>query len=76
MKSNGKVLSLWRTEDAPALTDPGMDKLARLLAAYAPHDGSFELRIPGLHASRLSRANTCSALKRQSPGSAPTIASP
>ena len=35
-----------------------MAKLARLLAAYAPHDGSFELRVPGLHASRFSRANT------------------
>jgi AraC-like DNA-binding protein len=33
-------------------------KLARLIAAYAPHDGSFELRIPGLHASRFSRSNT------------------
>jgi len=35
-----------------------MTKLAGLLAAYAPHDGSFELRVPGLHASRFSRANT------------------
>jgi AraC-like DNA-binding protein len=35
-----------------------MAKLARLLAAYAPHDGSFELAVPGLHASRFSRANT------------------
>src|SRR5208283_5481413 len=26
-------------------------------SACAPHDGSFELRIPGVHASRLSRAN-------------------
>ena len=32
-------------------------KLARLIAAYAPHDGSFELPIPGLHASRFSRLN-------------------
>jgi AraC-like DNA-binding protein len=31
--------------------------LTRLLAAYAPHDGSFEQRIPGLHASRFSRIN-------------------
>jgi AraC-like DNA-binding protein len=31
--------------------------LARCIAAYAPHDGSFELRIPGLHASRFSRIN-------------------
>jgi AraC-like DNA-binding protein len=32
--------------------------LARLIAAYAPHDDSFELRIPGLHASRFSHVNT------------------
>ncbi len=32
--------------------------LARLLAAYAPYDDSFELRVPGLHASRYSRINT------------------
>jgi len=38
--------------------DAGMSALARLISAYAPHDGSFELRIPGLHASRMSHANT------------------
>ncbi len=32
--------------------------MARLIAAYAPHDGSFELRIPGLTVSRASRTNT------------------
>lgn len=32
-------------------------KLAHLVAAYAPHDGTFDLAIPGLHASRLSNAN-------------------
>ena len=32
-------------------------RLARLIAAYAPYDDSFELRIPGLHASRFSRIN-------------------
>jgi AraC-like DNA-binding protein len=57
VKANGKVLTLRRAVETPAMTGD-MDKLARLLAAYAPHDGSFELRIPGLHASRLSRANT------------------
>lgn len=30
-------------------------KLASLIKAYAPHDGSFELRIPGVHAIRRSR---------------------
>ena len=34
-----------------------LTKLARLISAYAPHDGSFEMRIPGLHASRYSRVN-------------------
>ncbi len=29
-----------------------------MIAGYAPHDGSFELRVPGLHASRFSRINT------------------
>jgi AraC-like DNA-binding protein len=37
---------------------PETANLARLIAAYAPHDGSFELRVPGLHASRFSRVNT------------------
>jgi AraC-like DNA-binding protein len=31
--------------------------LARWIAAYAPHDGSFEMRVPGLHVSRFSRIN-------------------
>jgi len=34
-----------------------VEKLAECLAAYAPHDGSFELRIPGVFASRFSRLN-------------------
>ena len=58
MKSNGKVVSIRRASNAVDQSDPDMAKLARLLAAYAPHDGSFELRVPGLHASRFSRANT------------------
>jgi hypothetical protein len=37
--------------------EPDTDQLTRLIAAYAPHDGSFELRIPGLHANRFSRPN-------------------
>ncbi len=57
MKANGKVLTLPRAVEAPAVTDPGVERLGRLLAAYAPHDGSFELGIRGLHASRMSRAN-------------------
>jgi AraC-like DNA-binding protein len=33
-------------------------RLAALIKAYAPHDGSFELRIPGAHAIRRSRVHT------------------
>ena len=29
-------------------------RLADLLATYAPHDGSFQLRVPGVHAIRRS----------------------
>ncbi len=32
-------------------------RLASLIRAYAPHDGRFELRIPGVHAIRVSRTN-------------------
>jgi AraC-like DNA-binding protein len=39
------------------LDEPDTAKLARLVAAYAPHDGVFELRIPGLHVSRATRIN-------------------
>ncbi|HVN31554.1 MAG TPA: AraC family transcriptional regulator [Thermoanaerobaculaceae bacterium] len=34
---------------------PDVAKLACLIKAYAPHDGSFELRIPGVHTIRRSR---------------------
>ena len=58
MKSNGRVVSFRRASNGVDPSEPDMTKLAGLLAAYAPHDGSFELRVPGLHASRFSRANT------------------
>ncbi len=63
VKVNGKAVSLRRAgkgadANKPDTTKPDTTKLARLIAAYAPHDGSFELRIPGVHASRFSRANT------------------
>ena len=57
LKTNGKVVPLRRPAHEASPGEPETAKLARLLAAYAPHDGSFELRIPGLHASRFSRVN-------------------
>ncbi len=38
-------------------TDDELKPLAELLRAYAPHDGSFELRLPGVYAVRSSREN-------------------
>jgi AraC-like DNA-binding protein len=50
-----------RTPQADALagaSEPDVVRLAGLIGAYAPHDGCFELRIPGVHAIRRSRTNT------------------
>jgi AraC-type transcriptional regulator N-terminus len=58
VRINGKTASQWR---ADKIADPDeLDRtgLVRCIAAHAPYDGSFELRIPGLHASRFSRINT------------------
>jgi AraC-like DNA-binding protein len=43
--------------NVPGSHEADSDKLARLIAAYAPHDGSFELGIPELRASRFSKPN-------------------
>ena len=57
VNTNGKVVSLRRVDRIVESTESDLQKLGRLIAAYAPHDGSFELRVPGLHAIRLSRVN-------------------
>ncbi len=56
-KVDRKASSPRQAGDGADPNTPDTAKLARLIAAYAPHDGSFELRIPGLHASRFSRVN-------------------
>ena len=58
MKTNGKATSLRLVDETSGPNEAHLGKLARLITAYAPHDGSFELRIPGLHVSRTSRTNT------------------
>jgi AraC-like DNA-binding protein len=57
MKTNGKVVPLRRPADETAASEPDLAKLGRLIAVYAPHDGSFELSIPGVHVNRFSRTN-------------------
>jgi len=58
VKTNGKIASFPRPGKVDGPIQPGLPKLASLIAAYAPHDGSFELRIPGVHVSRYSRVNS------------------
>ena len=57
MKTNGKPASPSRARIVTAPSEPDLAKLAAAIRAYAPHDGTFALRIPGLHASRYSRIN-------------------
>src|SRR5258708_29516140 len=61
VKTNGKAQSRLHANERgnpnESPNDAGTGRLARLLAAYAPHDGSFEMRVPGVHASRFSRVN-------------------
>jgi AraC-like DNA-binding protein len=57
VKVNGKVVSLRQAGNGAHPNKPDTGRLARLIAAYAPHDGGFDLRIPGLHVSRFSRVN-------------------
>ena len=44
-----------RKEKVARSSEPDTGKLARRIAAYAPHDGVFDLSVPGLHASRYSQ---------------------
>jgi AraC-like DNA-binding protein len=57
VKTNGKSVGAHPHRGAVP-SEPELEKFARLVSAYAPHDGSFELRIPGVHASRYSRVMT------------------
>ena len=40
-----------------AVSGPDVFRLAGLISTYAPHDGCFELCIPGVHAIRRSRTD-------------------
>jgi len=57
VKTNGKIALLSQAGVAAEREQPDTARLARLIAAYAPHDGSFDLRVPGVFASRFSRVN-------------------
>jgi len=62
VRSNAKPVSISRPRATSVTTyattsarESDLAKLAGLIRAYAPHDGGFPLRIPGLHLSRYSR---------------------
>lgn len=55
MKANGKITALQKPDKLSGLNEADNPDLARRIAAYAPHDGTFDLSIPGLHVSRYSR---------------------
>ena len=71
MRSNAKPVSISRPRATSVTTyattsarESDLAKLAGLIRAYAPHDGGFPLRIPGLHLSRYSRISpACTVVK-------------
>ena len=46
-----------RSDTVVGSSEPDVVRLASLIRAYTPHDGRFELSIPGVHAIRVSRTN-------------------
>jgi AraC-like DNA-binding protein len=57
VKTNSKIAFPRRPDQVSRPDESPTASLGRLIAAYAPHDGSFEMRIPGLHVTRFSRIN-------------------
>jgi AraC-like DNA-binding protein len=55
LKSTIYKASPTQAEAAVSPSETDLRKLGRLISAHAPHDGSFELRVPGLHAIRFSQ---------------------
>ena len=58
LNRHATIASPRRPDQVEGSNEPDAAKLARRIAAYAPHHGTFDLRIPGLCASRFSRTNS------------------
>src|SRR5215475_6610685 len=58
VKASGKTVSSRRAATGDVGVHADRARLARLIAAYAPHDGSFATGVPGLSATRISRVET------------------
>jgi AraC-like DNA-binding protein len=57
VKNEGKLATFHQPGRPAAPSGPDTTVLAQRIAAYAPHDGSFDLAIPGVCVSRFSRVN-------------------
>jgi AraC-like DNA-binding protein len=57
VKTDGKIPSPRPIIKLAEPNKPDTAELARRIAAYAPHDGGFDLRVPGVRAIRYSRTN-------------------
>ena len=65
-RADGFARSAAAPGEDTTLATPGalaLRRLANRLAAYAPHDGAFQLRLPGTYAIRLSRMTTEASLR-------------
>ena len=58
MKSVRRNLHVLQADTVAGSNDPDLIRLTNLIRAHTPHDGTFELRISGMHATRYSRTNT------------------
>lgn len=57
MSLASKTLSIRQTNKPVGASVSNTAPLARCIAAHTPHDGTFQMRVPGLFASRFSRSN-------------------
>lgn len=58
MKSIATNSLTQQTDTVVGPNEPDVVKLANLIRAHTPHDGLFELRIPGVYAIRVSRTHS------------------
>ena len=57
MKSTDNNSRPPQADTVAGASEPDVVRLSGLISAYAPHDGCFELGIPGVHAIRRSQTN-------------------
>jgi AraC-like DNA-binding protein len=55
MSTSGKTVTFRQANKLASSGEPDTAQLARCIAAHAPHDGAFEMRVPGLLVARFSR---------------------